>query len=290
MLDIYDVSKDYIEYLKTIESKIPNISYNQRDKFICGIVMVEQNFKYFVPVSSFNKQQKTNYLILNANNQPVGSLRFSFMFPLPDGVAKRKIIANESDIQYKRLLQEEWNYITTPKNEQAILRKAKAVYKMGCDINDPYFKNCCDFKNLENKISMSGYINFLNQKTITAIQTVKNNPEQAKGLKFYNSDGAAFQVYTYNPSGRGAVIFADKEGNVYMGKDFPPKDNIDKYPESKAVNKVGQGTAALQQAIKNLSKEASSKLQELINNLPSNEKTNEKIKENIKEFNFSKNI
>lgn len=246
MLKFYDVNKDYIEYLKTIEPKVPNISYTARDKFVCGIVMMVDSHKYFVPVSSYNEQVKTNMLIYNKQAKAVGSLRFSFMFPLPMGAVKEKIFSNEKDQQYKTLLEEEYLYIKN--HEVEIYNKAKAVYKIGCDKTHFLNRNCCDFENLEKEASLTGYKNFLNQKCNISLVLAKSAPEQAKGLKFYGGNGDGYQIYEYDPQGVGAVIFADKENNVYLGKRFPPNDTLDKYPESKNVLKVGQGKDGLIEA------------------------------------------
>jgi len=92
-INFYDVNKEYIQYLKMFDSKIPNIDYSKHEKFVCGIVLQINGFNYFAPIPSFNKQQKTNILILNENGNPISSIRFSFMFPAPDEVLYRKDFA-----------------------------------------------------------------------------------------------------------------------------------------------------------------------------------------------------
>ena len=40
-LDFYEVNPDYITYLHTFDSKVPNIVYSEtskHDKFMCGLV------------------------------------------------------------------------------------------------------------------------------------------------------------------------------------------------------------------------------------------------------------
>ena len=59
----YEVDKLYVNFLQKHESKIPNISYANNDKFICGILFSVNDIDYYSPISSFNKQQKTNILI-----------------------------------------------------------------------------------------------------------------------------------------------------------------------------------------------------------------------------------
>ena len=80
-LDFYEVDQKYIDALKLIEPKIPDVNYPTHEKFMCGILFTIGEHEYFAPVSSFTKSQKTNFIIKNKSGKPVGSIRFSFMFP-----------------------------------------------------------------------------------------------------------------------------------------------------------------------------------------------------------------
>ena len=57
-LDFYDVDKKYIKYLKCIEVNnrgftcVPDMEYQGEQKFLCGVVLKINNFKYYVPVNS----------------------------------------------------------------------------------------------------------------------------------------------------------------------------------------------------------------------------------------------
>ena len=82
-LDFYEVNVDYVKYLKQFDSRIPNVEYQNRNKFLCGTLFKINGLNYFAPVSSFNIKQSSNYVI-EVGNVPVGSVRYSFMFPVPD--------------------------------------------------------------------------------------------------------------------------------------------------------------------------------------------------------------
>lgn len=89
-LDFYEVNVDYVKYLKQFDSRIPNVEYQNRNKFLCGTLFKINGLNYFAPVSSFNIKQSSNYVI-EVGNVPVGSVRYSFMFPVPDAEIKQKV-------------------------------------------------------------------------------------------------------------------------------------------------------------------------------------------------------
>lgn len=147
-LKFYDVDKEYIKYLKETDSKIPDISYDNHDKFVCGIVFTIGDINYFAPISSFNIKQNTNMLIYNENGEAKSSIRFSFMFPADNSVLKAKDFS-AYEYKYKRFLMMELKYCKD--NFDRILKMAKKVYKIGTSKNHPLKKNCCDFKLLEKR-------------------------------------------------------------------------------------------------------------------------------------------
>ena len=148
-LMFYDVSKQYIDYLKLFEPKIPNIKYSTNNKFVCGIVLSVNDFNYFAPISSFEKQQKTNILIKNSKGETMSSIRFSFMFPIPKIEIKIKDFLKE-EYKYRRLLLEEWQYCNSIKDK--IISKANYIYKRyNSGYDKMLLKNCCNFKLLEEK-------------------------------------------------------------------------------------------------------------------------------------------
>ena len=147
MLKFYDIDTDYISFLKKYESKIPNISYDKYDKFVCGIVLSINGKEYYAPISSFTKPQRTNILLKNSSGRVTSSIRLSFMFPVPHEKLAEKDFSKE-DLRYRRLLMEEYRYCNA--HEAEILDKAKYVYEcVTCDHNPLMRKNCCNFEKLE---------------------------------------------------------------------------------------------------------------------------------------------
>lgn len=143
----FEVDKSYVAFLKTKDSRIPDISYSTNDKFICGVLFEIDSMKYYAPISSFDKPQKSNILIKNIKGKATSSIRFSFMFPVPDELVHIKDFSKEKE-SYKRLLREELVYCN--KNAEKIIDKANYIYEAVTVEKDPLMlKNCCDFKVLE---------------------------------------------------------------------------------------------------------------------------------------------
>ena len=102
-LSFYDIDKDYVMYLQEGETKergftrVPNVEYpGKLPKFTCGVVLEINDCKYYVPVSSFKTQKPDNILIKidsERYNKVKGTLRFNYMFPVPDNCIKERIIA-----------------------------------------------------------------------------------------------------------------------------------------------------------------------------------------------------
>lgn len=146
-LKFYDVDKNYIDYLRKYEIQIPNFNYESNDKFVCGIVLSINELNYFAPISSFNKQQRTNLVILD-KKRAISSLRFSFMFPVPEDLLKLKDFSDKPQ-SYRDLVNAEIKFCNN--NRDKICKKAKEVYKIGTNKKHPLAYTCCNFRLLEEK-------------------------------------------------------------------------------------------------------------------------------------------
>ena len=114
------ISNDYLNFLRNYyDSKVPKNSYENTNKFFFGVTTIINGYLYYVPVSSFHKQHKTNILIKNRKNQAISSLRFSFMIPIPK---KNKHILKSLDLtdmpeHYRNLVEIEENFVLSTKIE-----------------------------------------------------------------------------------------------------------------------------------------------------------------------------
>lgn len=148
MIAFYDIDKDYINFLKTLDKQVPNIEYNKNNKFVCGVVLNINDVKYYAPISHMTNKQQTNLQIFD-KGKPISTIRFSFMVPAMDSVLKKKdfISISKSDKKYVDLLSSEYNYCKSHINE--IKKKAMSVYAIGCNKNHRLNYTCCDFQKLE---------------------------------------------------------------------------------------------------------------------------------------------
>lgn len=162
MIKFYDVDKNYINFLKTIDSQIPNIEYEGNNKFVCGIVLTISNINYYAPISHMTNRQRTNIQITE-NGRVLSTIRFSFMFPAMKNVLTVKdfsVIAQNNQ-QYADLLNAEYRFCRA--HEAEICNKALQVYRIGCNKNHVLNYTCCDFKKLEEH-----YLEYATQETRTS--------------------------------------------------------------------------------------------------------------------------
>ena len=131
---------------------MPCIDYGKQrhEKFVCGVVLRINDMNYYVPVSSCKEKEKDNFVIFAKNGEPVSSLRFRFMFPVPDELVKMKDFKQEPDRAYRSLLAQE--YIFCKKHQETIQQYALRTYKRVLMGKNPgLVKNSCDFELLEKK-------------------------------------------------------------------------------------------------------------------------------------------
>jgi len=146
--EFYDLEANYVKYLQRYDKQVPNLGYDKNEKFVCGIVLELNNLYYYAPVSSFKSKQQTNKLIYDKKGNVIASVRFSFMFPVPNSCVYYKDF-KKYELGYRNLLQTELSYIN--KNREAFREKAKKVYEIGINKNHKLNYTCCDFKLLEQK-------------------------------------------------------------------------------------------------------------------------------------------
>ena len=159
-LKLYDVSKEYVNYLKNAEiqkrgfTKVPDMDYDNREqKYLCGVVLEVKGLSYYVPVSSQKRKQSDNILIEFPNdtyNKVKGSLGFCYMFPIPKEMVTIRYIPNEQLNSRKVFLSKTLSYINSIREQ--IYEQAERTYDKVISSKNIDFNNiCCDYKLLESK-------------------------------------------------------------------------------------------------------------------------------------------
>ena len=135
-MEFYYINEKYNQFLQEYEkekrgvTKVPNIRYTDRNKFAFGAVMRINGMNYYVSISSFDKKQEANILIrIPGDEKEVkGSLRFNYMFPVPDECIEKIIIKDIKDEKYRLLLNKEYKFCID--NAERIQKKANKIYEM----------------------------------------------------------------------------------------------------------------------------------------------------------------
>jgi protein AbiQ len=133
-MDFYRIDPAYNKFLQKYEkekrgvTKVPNITYADRNKFAFGAVMQVNGINYYVSVSSFDKKQEANILIRVPGDEKEvkGSLRFNYMVPVPDECIEKLVIKDIKDEKYRSLLNKEYRFCID--NAERIQKKADKVF------------------------------------------------------------------------------------------------------------------------------------------------------------------
>ncbi|MBO6242157.1 MAG: type III toxin-antitoxin system ToxN/AbiQ family toxin [Butyrivibrio sp.] len=157
-ISFYYVDSEYVEFLKDTEinargfTRVPNVEYANRRKFVYGVIMKIGDINYYVPISSYKKAQEDNILIkIEDHKKQVvqGSMRFNYMFPVPK---KCLVPVDFKDSQFtekeKVVLQKEYKACKKLLS-QAQKRANKTYERVLAGENEELVKNSCDFSLLE---------------------------------------------------------------------------------------------------------------------------------------------
>ena len=87
----YAVKKEYIDYLKKWDKKIPNVDYGNRMKCFIGVIFIKNDIEYFAPLTSFKekfismKNDIDFYKITNYETGKIyGAIDINNMIPIPN--------------------------------------------------------------------------------------------------------------------------------------------------------------------------------------------------------------
>ncbi len=152
----FRIKLNYLKYLWNYDNKVQyNINeidfYNEKRPYI-GIVLIVDEFQYFVPLEHPRESHKTlknNPHILKINNGRHGLIAFNNMIPVKDS----ELISfnfKDEDHDYQKLLISQ--FIFCDNNKKSIVQHAQDTYNKVVIQEEPFFvKVSCNFKLLEAK-------------------------------------------------------------------------------------------------------------------------------------------
>lgn len=183
----YHINNDYINFLKKYEREqvghtcVPNIQYKTSDKFVFGAVMDINGMSYFVPVSSYSKNQTDVILIRDKKNKSdiLGSLRFAYMLPVPRSCLI-KLDINSITNEYSKVHISKELAFCRRERDKIFKQAEKTYFRVINKVDKQLVKNSCDFKVLEQAYAEYCIINKLEDP-----QAAKQNIDEGD-LKFIN--------------------------------------------------------------------------------------------------------
>lgn len=156
-MDIYFYYADnkYVDFLKEEEKKVrgftcvPNVSYGNKQKFVFGAVLKINEINFYVPISSYSKNQEDVILIKDKKSKDIlGSLRFPYMIPIPSECCKKVDIKSIENARTRSHISKELKFCQ--RNRDKIFLQAKKTYdRVIQKKSEQLTKNSCDFELLE---------------------------------------------------------------------------------------------------------------------------------------------
>ena len=229
-LDFYDVDKNYIEFLQNAEfdargyTCVPNMEYgNRNQKFLCGIVLKVGQFNYYVPVTSYKKQQSENILIKfekDKKNPIKGSLRFNYMIPVPDEFIHVRKINAEPKLERRIFLAKQLRYIISEIYDRLNLKIQELEMResRGERISAVEYDDLIQLRGLMKDISVGGDSYIWNGKTtiqtnnkVVALDTsgFSEGNEKLKKIQYFNVLTWVWEQASQNRDER-CIIVADE--------------------------------------------------------------------------------
>lgn len=194
-LIFYNVSDDYIEFLRKFDDKVLFNKPDARTRPYVGFVLKVNNLDYLVPLSSqIRKSNEVTTVIPNTFTESqrlknesdkrfpdkIAVIKFNNMIPVLSEVITKidldKLSGNKEDEDYKNLLLKEMLFCS--KNKERIIAKAhktNKIFKEKKVYMKEIIESCCDFMLLEQKCKEYAVLKQLSDAVHTAASTSEEN-------------------------------------------------------------------------------------------------------------------
>ena len=111
-MKFYNIADEYINFLRTFDSKVSE--NKQESRPYIGVVIEIEEMKYYAPFTSpkaKHRKMKNGKDFRKIQGGEYGAINFNNMIPVPDEAIIPLCIRNEQNPQYRRLLQNQYNAI-----------------------------------------------------------------------------------------------------------------------------------------------------------------------------------
>ena len=151
-LNLYTVNKDYCEFLKKYDNRVPIVNGEKEGRPFVGILICVNSKNYFAPLTSPKRKHlvmKESQDFIKIKNGEVGAINLNNMIPIPASELKIIDINNLQDSQYKNLLKKQISWCNASRDK--ITRRAYSLYRnmKYNNITEKLKNRCCDFELLE---------------------------------------------------------------------------------------------------------------------------------------------
>ena len=154
-MKIYKIQDEYVKYLRTKEPKV--LQNKEEKRPYIGTVLEITGYTYFIPLSSPKKKHKDMKNMKDFHKiegGKYGVINFNKIIPVPKKCIIDFKFEDEEDIEYRTLLQNQFNCIKDMKS--IIINKSNGIYSLfhtddiNLSGNDLKVKQrCCNFDLLE---------------------------------------------------------------------------------------------------------------------------------------------
>ncbi len=154
-MDFYHLKDDYIQFLRTYDSKVA-VNKNESRPYV-GVVLDVDGIKYYAPFSSpkpkhLHMRNTVDFRKIAGGRY--GAINFNNMIPVPEAALLPISIRNEPDVNYRRILQNQYTAIMddipgiqrTAENLRNLLMKEDQKLS---DYEKKVKSRCCDLVLLE---------------------------------------------------------------------------------------------------------------------------------------------
>lgn len=157
---LYTVKDEYINFLRKYDTKVAE-NKNHKRPYV-GVLIEVDGIKYYAPLTSpkeKHKHMKNSKDFRRINKGIYGAVNFNNMIPVRDDAINLIDFNSIEDIQYRRLLQNQYNYILLDKVQ--IMKTAAELRKMIFTSDDKLEsyeidmkKRCCNLPVLESVVDL----------------------------------------------------------------------------------------------------------------------------------------